>query len=180
MKKFSIIFLGILMIGCASNNSVVVNTKQGNSVDDLIQNKSFEITSNWAAPRAVKLGTLIPIGGGSPANIAITGTVNYLKLNGDNVNASLPYFGELQNGKGFNTKKTGIVFNGTPEDYTVIYNDKKKFHKVQFKIVEDNEVYNVTVRLYNNLSSRIHVFSTHRSSILYTGVVNELSDLASD
>tara|TARA_R110002073_G_scaffold128999_3_gene275093 strand:+ start:49832 stop:50296 length:465 start_codon:yes stop_codon:yes gene_type:complete len=154
---------------------MVVNTKDGNSINDLIENKSFEITSNFAAPRSVQLNLLMPVGS-TPNNIPINGTVNYLVLNNDQVKAFLPYYGELQNGLAFNSKETGIKFSGTPEDYSLTYNENKKFHKVKFKIKEGREVYNVTVSLYNNLTSRIHVFSSHRSSITYTGVVKEISD----
>lgn len=175
MRNFIIICIGFLMIGCASNNTVVVKTKDGKNINDLVENKSFEITSNWAAPRAINLRTLIPVGS-SPNNISIIGNNNYFIQKGDSVDVFLPYYGELQMGKGYHSKDSGIQFSGTPENYTSTYDEEKKFHKVQFKIKEGREVYNVTVSLYNDLTSRIHVFSSHRSSITYTGVVKEISN----
>jgi len=175
MRNFIVVCIGFLLIGCASNNAVVINTKDGNSVNDLIENKSFEITSKWAAPRSVNIGFLLPVGT-SPNNIPITGTKNHFIQKGDSIDISLPYYGELQMGKGFVSRDAGIQFSGTPEEYTSTYDEGKKFHKVDFKIKDGQESYTITLRLYNNLTSRIHVFSSHRSSIIYTGVVKEISD----
>ena len=153
---------------------------QSEVLEKLVEQKSFQIVSDWAQPMNTNAmnsiassGLLLP--GNSGSNISLIANPNYLKMMGDSVAAYLPYFGERQLSGGYGTENA-IKFNGLPDKLEVSRNSKKETYAIVFTIKEKSEVYQVTITLFNSLSSHITINSSQRNFIRYIGKVSELPE----
>jgi len=180
MKK--ILLMAVLMIvflACGTHNQN--KTYETNKdLDDMVENKTFEIKSSWASPQVTQamqqLGNagLFPQGS-TAGNIDISNHTNYLIMEQDTVKAVLPFYGERQFGSGYNNNE-GIQFRGIPNDLH-IEKGKKDEYAIRFKIKDKNsnsEQYQVYITLYPNLTSSITINSTQRYTIQYRGSVNQV------
>lgn len=179
MKKYILLF-GVLciLLACASSNKAT--QAEIDRLQAILNNKSFEIESEWAQPQATYAMTqlanagMLPIGSDA-GNINLVGNANYFRVKGDSISAFLPYFGERQSGGGYGSTSGGIEFEGLPNNYTVDA-AKNDSYVLKFSIRDKNttsENYNVIVRVFPNLSSTIFVNSSQKRSIRYRGrIVN--------
>ncbi|WP_282117568.1 DUF4251 domain-containing protein [Cellulophaga baltica] len=170
-------------IACSNSKKMVSATPKSIALDQLVVQKNFQISSDWATPMATSSmnyiannGLLGP--GNSPGNINLIGNTNYLSFKGDSITAHLPYFGERQMGGGYAVSDTGITFNTVPTSYEQVKNDRTQTHTIKFKISGDsNEHYSITVLLFPNWTSEIMVTSSQRTSIGFRGTVSEIAPL---
>ncbi len=178
MKKGLLLFLTVLLAyACGTGKQAVTN--EGNTIlDDWVANREFAIASEWARPQPTtgmvavsNAGLLGP--GNTLGSISLIGNPNYFRVQGDSVSAYLPYYGERQIGGGYNSNRR-IEFNGVPANLKITKDPKNKGYRMQFSIKEDSETYQVNVRLFPNLTSRMSVTSTHRFVIRYDGKIKEL------
>lgn len=175
--KFLIFIFGLIsIISCgtsreASPEDIVV-------LDNIVQDKYFEIKAQWAMPLATNaLNQLANAGvfrpGDNASQINIQGNSNYLKFEGDSVFADLPYFGERQIGGGYN-RNSGIEFKGLPKDLEISNGNKRNQYIIAFNINDETENYQVSLILYPNLNAIINVNSSQRNSISYRGNLKKL------
>ena len=181
MKKilsYGIGVLALVMMGCASGSKVSASPAEIAALDDLVANKSFEITARWARPmpsqalNSISNARLLP-NGSNAARIDITGNASYLRVVGDRVEADLPYFGERQMSGGYDPQRTGVHFDGVPEDFQIEPNSKTKGYTMRFSLNNGTEVYQVIAQLFPSRSSTFSVVSSHRAQIRYEGALSE-------
>jgi len=163
---------------CGSTEDAANASIKNQVLDNLVAQKSFLIESEWAQPMNTKAmnsiassGLLLP--GNSGSNISLIANPNYLKVMGDTVAAYLPYFGERQLTARYGVGNA-IEFKGIPDKLKISQNSKKKNYTILFTIKENTEVYQVTITLFNSLSSHISINSSQRNVIRYIGKVSEL------
>lgn len=175
-----VLLFALSCINCGSSIKIVEPTPQSRSLDEWVAQKSFEITSDWAIPlmtnslNQISNSGLIPPG--STVNrISLIGNANYLRLNFGEVDADLPFFGERQMGGGYNDRETGIVFQGTPENYEAVKDEKTLRHTIKFDIMNKTEAFSVTLLLYPSLKSEIQITSSQRFRMRYTGSVRAIA-----
>lgn len=176
----------LLLVSCGSNKSF---TEQDYAdyqfLKEMIASQSFEIVSNFAAPkgsaaysRVANSGVLGP--GNSANTIDISSNPNKLTVSGNTIKGYFPYFGEQTFGSGYgSSSQSGIDFDGVPEDYQVDYNDRKQTATIVFKIRDENrnnETYSVTITLFKNNRSVVRILSPFRTSIDYLGRVSALME----
>lgn len=175
-----LIGLGLLAVlwSCGSSQKAGASNMQSQALEQLVEQKSFQIVSEWAQPMNTNAmnsiassGLLLP--GNSGSNISLIANPNYLKMMGDSVAAYLPYFGERQLSGGYGIG-SAIEFKGHPDKLEISQNSKKKTHTIGFTIKEKSEVYQVTITLFNSLTSHIVINSSQRNFIRYIGKVSEL------
>ncbi len=164
----------IFLVGCTSSKELVKRSQSGKDIHELVASKSFKIVSDWANPMANSQMLSINFlpNGSSPFAITLVGNNNFLIQEGDSVRAILPFYGEQRFAKAY-TDNAGIEMNGIPENYKLNFDEKKKEYKIHFKMKDKSEVYNVKIRMYQNLTTKIYVSSSHRSSITYSGRVKD-------
>ena len=183
MRAFILLFIGLCCISCSNTVNTIATTKNGKNLRSLLHEQSFEIVSDWASPVAssafLNLDFLFPFGS-TPNSINIGVNSNTFIKKGNEIEILLPYFGEQRGGVGYNNEDGSIKWKGVPEDYTEEYNEEKNFYKIQFSMSKRTEVYSFTIRLYQNLTSRIFVNSSHRTAITYTGTVKDVTSLRTD
>lgn len=178
IKGFIALGLSIVLWGCGSSQKTANSTLQNQELAQLVEQKSFQIISEWAQPMNTNAmnsiassGLLLP--GNSGSNISLIANQNYLKMMGDSVAAYLPYFGERQLSGGYGVTNA-IEFNGLPYKQKIAWNAKKGTYTIGFTLKEKSEVYQVTVTLFNSLASHITINSSQRNFIRYIGKVSSL------
>jgi len=180
MKKVIILGVLIFVFGACGTHNQNKTYETNTTLDAMVENKTFEIKSSWAAPQVTQtmqqLGNvgLLPQGSTS-GNIDISSHTNFLKMEQGSVKAVLPFYGERQFGGGYNNNE-GIEFEGIPDDLH-IEKGKKAEYSIRFKIKDKNsksEQYQVYITLYSNLTSSITINSTQRNTIQYKGNVSKL------
>jgi hypothetical protein len=180
MKKLVVVGVLILVLVACGTHNQNKTYEPNKALDDMVENKTFEIKSSWASPQVTQamqqLGNagLFPQGS-TAGNIDISNHANYLIMKHDTIKAVLPFYGERQFGSGYNSNE-GIEFEGIPNDLQ-IEKGKKAEYAIRFKIKDKNsnsEQYQVYITLYSNLTSSITINSTQRNTIQFKGNVNKL------
>ncbi len=182
MKTTVLIVLLILsssITGCRSS-AIKNDSSKIDYLHNLVEERSYEINSDWAFPLMTQgltsianAGLLRP--GSTAGSIDLIGNPNYLKVIGDSVSISLPYFGERQMGGGYANNDIGIAFDGIPEDYTVQWDERKNRYNIEMHIRQKTESFEFNITLFPSLKGDINVNSTHRFSIRYSGSTGPIS-----
>lgn len=135
--------------------------KESKITTELINSGSFQFEATWATTQKGR-------------RINLIGNPNYLKLNNNEADVDLPFFGEAFSGSIGISGDGGIVFKGTPENYKTDFNDKKQKHTIEFKGKGKNDTYDFSLTVFKNGNANLTVNSNNRSSISYDGKILEL------
>ncbi len=177
LVRFCICILTAAAMGCGGAKTTA-SPAELEALDNLVAKKSFEITARWARPmpsaalNSISNARLLP-NGSNAARIDITGNSSYLRLVDNRVEADLPYFGERQMSGGYDSQRTGIQFEGTPENLQIEPNSKTKGYTMRFNINNGIESFQVIAELMPSRSSTFSIVSSHRTQIRYDGTLSE-------
>ena len=164
-----------LCLACASSKPKST-TGQLEALKTCIANKQFTIESTWAYPQVTSavsqvLNTQLLAPGNNASAISLIGNANYLTVKGDSVSSYLPYYGERQMATGYGAlNDTAIQLNGIMQNFTV-NTHKNKSKSLRFKALGNNEVFNVTITIFPDLSTQTTITSAYRRAIQYAGKV---------
>ncbi|PKQ46996.1 DUF4251 domain-containing protein [Confluentibacter flavum] len=180
MQKILLIGTIMMVLVACGSGSPKYGDNTSKVLDNMIENKSFEIISSSAQPLMTaamqQLGNAgVFVNGSTAGNINLTTNANYLRMKNDSVMADLPFYGERQFGGGYNNA-SGIEFEGIPNNLQ-IKKVKDLDYEISFDIHDKNsntENYQVYIKLFPNLSSSMVIRSTNRSNIQFRGQVREL------
>ena len=183
MKKIVCIVGMIILVSCGGTKTYTEQEQQQYELlKALVESKQFKIQSNFARPMATAALTKVSNSGllgpgNSASHIDISTSSNFLEIEGDSVKGYFPFFGEQQIGNYPGNNRQGIEFSGIAKEYTFTENDAKQFIHIHFKIEDKNrgrEQYTVFITLFPNNRSVIQINSSHRSSIEYSGTLQQL------
>jgi len=163
MKKYLLIVLiliSIYSIGSAQNAKSQKKQDNYNQVLAVIESGNFEFVARKANPQGGR-------------QIDLTTNPNYLRVNGKNGEAHMPYFGRSFSG-GYGSNDGGINFNGEFAEYNVEKNDAKFRLLIKFKIKGDNDTYNGTLTLTGLENASLSVSSNNKQVISYFGDIKQL------
>jgi len=171
-------FLAVFFWACGATQKIV---EPNTELETMIMEKSFEIQARTAQPQPTQAMTQIANSGliqqGNSINrIDLGGTGYYLKVKGDSVSANLPFWGERRMGGGYNTRNSGINFDGLAKNFETIKNEENASYIVKFSVSDKTEIFNVTANISNNTSSLITIWSSHRNQIRYSGNTRALEE----
>ena len=175
-----LVFISGLLLSCGAASTATDTAKGSAQLDDLVASRAFEIRSSWARPmntasmNAVANSGLLPAGS-SVGQIDMIGNTNYLKVNGDEIEVFLPYFGDRQLSAGYQ-QDTAIEFNGVPDEFSIDKNKKGTGYEIKIRMSNNMESFRLNVQLYPSLKSIITVISSHRTPIKYEGEVMRLAE----
>lgn len=168
-----LVFSALLMLGCRSA-AIQTDSSTIDYLHNLVADKSYEINSYWAFPlmtqgliSVANAGLFMP--GSNAGRIDLIGNPNYLKVMGDSVSVSLPYFGERRMGGGYGNNDVGIKFDGIPQDYKAQWVEQKNRYLIEIQFRQKTETFQLYITLFPSLKGDINVNSTHRTSISYSG-----------
>lgn len=168
----------LVLMGCASGAKVSSSPAEIEALDNLVSSRSFEITAQWARPmpsqalNSISNAGMLP-NGSNASRVDINGNGSYLRVIGDVVKADLPFFGERQMSGGYDPQRTGIQFDGVPEDLQIQANSKTKGYTMRFSINNGTETFQVVAQLFPSRSSTFSIVSSHRAQIRYEGRLSE-------
>jgi hypothetical protein len=180
LRSFSLVICLLTLQSCQTAK-LAASPKQMQLQKEFAETTSFKITSNWANPlpttgmNALSNSGLIPPGS-TASRINIIQNSNYLSMEGSKVDVYLPFYGERRMGGGYNNNSSGIKYKGAVEKLKVAFNDKKKLYTISFVMKQKTESYDVTIDLFQNLTTRINIDSSHRTHISYDGVATALPE----
>jgi hypothetical protein len=169
------------MVSCGSTSSVEEDSNKIQFLTKTVEEAHFEIASNWAFPlmsqglnSVANAGLFMP--GSNASRIDLMGNANYLKVIGDSVSVSLPYFGERRMGGGYGNSDNGISFDGIPDTYSIQWDEKKNRYRIELDVRQKTETLQFNITLFPSLKADINVNSTHRTSIQYSGDIRAISE----
>ena len=174
MKFQNIILIvsGYLIFGCATPKSKA-SPEQMRQLKEVINERHFEIESDWALPLTTNALVSLQNAGlfppGSNANqINLIGNPNYFKVKNDSVFAYLPYYGEVQMSAGHYGNDDGaIVIKNTIDDLEI--ERKKNGYQLKFRTIAKNEGYRIFLNLFTNGRTSLRLNGNNRFPIEYTG-----------
>ena len=179
MKLRIILVASLLFVVTAGISQKKEKEGSWDAVDALVESGEFHMEFIWAIAQGSNgmnaiAGSNLQPPGSAGNRFNIMNTPNKLEIKGDVVSAYLPYFGEQQFGNGHYSGKTAIEFNGVPKDLTVTKNEKKKRYEISFHINNDTEIFQVNIKLFQNMKSQMVVNSNQRFPIRYEGKITEI------
>ncbi len=129
---------------------------------ELVNSKNFVFEADWASTQKGR-------------RINLTTNPNFLKVQGDQVIADMPYFGVAQSAIGY-SGDAGIKFETAPEKYSVDFNDGKYKITVKFDARNKSENFNTVLTIFKNGNASLSISSNSRNHISYDGKVKPLID----
>ena len=180
MKPLHTVFALMLFVFSCSSSKNMATPEQITALETLVNSKQFKIESLWAYPqttmalqRVLDSGLLPP--GSTSGSISLVGNYNFLKVSGDSITSSLPYYGERRMQVGYGGTDSTIEFKGLVENYST-KKIKNNAIAVMFKAKSNNEVFDVYIELSPNLKSDMVVNGMGRNGIRYSGNLLPIED----
>lgn len=112
----------------------------------------------------------IPTTGNS---ISLITNSNHISFSSGEVNISLPYFGIVFSGAGYN-HEAGIHYSGEPRNYSISTNEDKRRIMISFDITNSTEVHNFSITIGKNGMAKLLLKSSGRSTSSYDGYVRNI------
>ena len=169
--------------GTKSAEAIALKNRQFEELKTLVATKSFVFNAETAYPMQTYAvmqvnNALLRNTGNSAGRISLTGNGDFIRVNGDTVQATLAYFGEVRIVTSLDPRDAGINFDGEPYSYEVTANEKKQTVKVAFEVKESTEQFSVIMQLYPNKRVTVFINTVNRASIRYDGQLKELDETA--
>jgi len=167
LKNLIAVFI-FLTIACSSSKNISSmnedrsksKTEKFEEAKKLFESKNYEFVARNANPQ----------GGG---NIDMTANQNFIRVKGDTLDIYLPFFGVSYmpeyHGRGT------IEITGKPETYELTTNKKKKTFRIEFRIKNDFDTYDMTIDAGYSGYGTLSVTSNKRSSISYRGTIVKIT-----
>ena len=176
--KYVLIALIGLLIGCKTSENLKPLSLAPNTETWLVT-PSFEIQCTVARPLVSsglsQVANLNLLGAGNSVNrIDLGGRGDFLRITDTKVKATISYYG-VQRTTNANPNENGIILDGTIENYTAKYNEKKNTKHISFDTRHQLESYTIDITIYPGGSCFIEVTSSRRDSINYDGIIKEFT-----
>ncbi|WP_396637761.1 DUF4251 domain-containing protein [Maribacter sp. R77961] len=176
----ALIVVLVVLLGCSSTKKTNVNPEELAAFKRFVENGRFEFNATAAFPLQTQAFTSVANSGllqpgSNSGRIDLTGNPSYIKIMGDSISAYLPYFGERRVSGGYGAN-TDISFNGRVKDYEIVRDSLKHTYKIDFRMEQNTEVYDVHLTVFPSRNANLSLNSTQRSTIRYDGVVQELTE----
>jgi hypothetical protein len=177
MKK--IMFLCCLVLMSCSVTKQSLSDDKVQKLKESIDSNKFHIVSKSARPMNTNsmqqlAASNLLANGSSASYIDLLTTSNYFIVNKDQLTVSLPFYGEIRS-SGYGNNVGAIEFDGVPDKSSVSFNDAKNRYEMNYEFKNNNDYYKVRVEVYvKNAKTRIFVISGRRTSISYSGAVQDI------
>lgn len=130
-------------------------------IKDLVESGSFQFVAVWGQPQ----------GGG---RMDLNGNNNYVRIENNEVETFLQYFGRIYNGRLANANNGGILFKGDMENWEVRYDEKKRKINYRFTHKTGPETYELIMRIGAGGGASVTVSSSARDFMSFDGYIEGL------
>jgi hypothetical protein len=166
MKQYSItlalimlFYIGTLAQASKEDQKEQKKQERYQKIIELVESGQYEFNGQKANPQ-------------SGRQIDLTTRANFLRVDGTNAAAEMPYFGRAYNGVAYTGGDGGINFDGPMEDYAVQLNDKKRRITVTFSVRSNNDNFRCRLTITSPDNATLLVTSNNRQSISYSGSIS--------
>jgi hypothetical protein len=162
------------VLGCGGTKEPL-SARAWDQMENAVTNRDFQFRAQWAEPlqtgsmNQIANAGLIPPGS-NVNRIDLTGTANYLKMEGDRVEMQLPYYGERQINQTYG-RAEGMEYEGTATDIRTIKNEKKNYYDLEFNLKNQTELLQCSLRVFSGMRTILTIYSSQRNMIRYTGEI---------
>ncbi len=164
----------LILVGCGTSKAPL-SYQAWEQMETLVTARNFEFKARWAEPlqtssmnRVANAGLIPP--GSSVSRIDLTGTANFLKMEADQVEMQLPYYGERQVNQVYG-RAEGMAFEGSATDIRTKKNEQKNYYDLDFNLKEKTELLQCNLRVFSNKKAVLTIYSNQRNMIRYQGEV---------
>lgn len=179
-KSIVMICASGLMFACGSASKVPLDGAIIEKFSSFMEQKSFEFRALTAHPTVTRAfgevanaGFLPP--GSNAGTIQIIDISNYIKIYGDSVSGTLPFYGERRLGGGLWSNQ-GIDFKGVPKVYTQKYNKAKERYEIDFEIESVTGRHEVRMIVFPYKTADVAITGNLRTLMRYSGKVLPLEN----
>ncbi|MEY8848986.1 DUF4251 domain-containing protein [Psychroserpens sp. XS_ASV72] len=175
---YLLLIIPLMFCSCGTKPSIT-SSDQLEELKQMVEEKYYRIVSDRAYPQVTSaMNSLQNTGlvprGSSVGQIDLISIPNYVTIKGDSIFAELPYYGERQLYSGYNGSDNSVSVKGLYSDYSVTQNDKNNSYVIKIDAKSQTETIQFVITLFPNLKSSIHLNSTSRRPIRYSGQVSAL------
>ncbi|MEN8187526.1 MAG: DUF4251 domain-containing protein [Bacteroidota bacterium] len=172
MKKLvlAILFIAFIIPLNAQTKKELKNEAEAKEYADmksLVDSKEYVFEADWASTQKGR-------------RINLISNPNFLRMDQENADIDMPYFGVVQSPSVGFGGEGGIVFKGAVDNYDVQYNDKKQKAVIKFKAKGKSDHFTFTLTVFKNNNATLYVSSNSRNGISYDGKVAKLEKAVSN
>ena len=154
----SLVFALLLILASCGGGQATAEERA--EVQELLDDREFQITNQWASPLR-----------GSRVNLI--GNPNFIRFKGDSVSLTLPYFGVRHMGGGYNDRG-GIEYEGPARNLNIEQEEGE--YILEFEGKDGNENLDFRIVVYPDGGTSTSVTSTQRDNISYQGEIEPLPE----
>ena len=164
----------LLLAGCGASKDPL-SAQAWDRMERVVTSRNFQFRAQWAEPlqtgsmNQIANAGLIPPGS-NVNRIDLTGTANYLKMEGDQVEMQLPYYGERQINQNYG-RADGMEFIGPAEDIRTRKTAKNEYYDLDFNLKYKTELLQCSGRVFSGMRTILTIYSSQRNMIRYVGEV---------
>ncbi len=162
MLVLSLSFLLFGLNSCSSTKEPL-SSETWAQMENVIASKNFRFDARLAEP----IGSRV-------SRIDLQGYNAFMKLQGEDLQMELPYFGTRQVAQ-MGGGSQGIRFEGTATDVRTGRNEKNNHYNLDFKARHQSESFQCNLRVYSGMRAVLTINSNQRNSIRYEGQVTPLN-----
>ena len=162
MAQGMALLLFVMILGGCGATKEPLSAEEWSKMENLITSQNFVFSARWAEPV-----------GGRVNQIDLSGSVNYMSLQGTAIEMELPYFGSSQVAQ-MGGGRQGMRFQSEATDIRTRKNEKQNFYDMEFKTRNKSESLSCILRMYSQTRAVLTINSSQRNSIRYEGVVQPL------
>lgn len=146
------------------------------NIKALIESGEYEFEASWAIPLGNEISRINFVGNNTffGNRINLTGSSNYLKMDGKNADLFLPYFGTVHRTTSYSRPGNGLEFKGEFEDLEVNYIDSKRKIDIEFEVNTNREQLRAHLTVGASGTAYLSINSSNRLSIRYNGKIKPL------
>ncbi len=127
----------------------------------LVNSKIYFFEADWASTQKGR-------------RINLTSNPNFLRIENDNADIDMPFFGEAYSARIGISGEGGIIFKGIIENYSLEYNDKKQRAIIKFNAKGKSDYFTFILTVFKSNNANLYVTSNNRSGINYDGRIAKL------
>lgn len=168
----SLAFQLLALTGCGAAKEPL-SAEAWDQMEQVVTARNFKFRAQWAEPlqtggmnQLANAGLIPP--GSNVNRIDLTGTANYFKMEGNQVEMQLPYYGERQVNQTYG-RAQGMEYEGTATDIQTRKNEKNKYYDLDFNLKNNTELLQCSLRLFQGMRTILTVYSSQRNMIRYVG-----------
>lgn len=147
----------LLLFSCGASKEPLTEANW-RQMENTVTHRSFMFSANSVDTRSGRLNRMDNLG--------------YMKMDGDQVEMELPYFGSSQVSTTYG-RTEGMRFEGAATDIATKKNETGGYYDLNFNLKNKSEVLECNLRVFSGMRAALTINSSKRSTIRYDGSITQ-------